>query len=100
MAQFLFTFMMALIIFCSVTSTGSRANSGHGHLKVKLMESIENVVGNSTGDIEAMMSFRMLSDVIGRVSPDFTAGGMFTVGKSLILTTTGAMVTYGVLLFQ
>lgn len=100
MGQFLYTFLMALVIFCSVTRTGSGANSSHGNLKVKLMESIENVLGNSTCHIETMMSFRMLSDVIGSVSPNFTAGGMFTVDKSLILTTIGAMVTYGVLLFQ
>lgn len=94
-----FTFALSLVIFFALTLTGSQVNSEYGSLKLALLEIAENVL-NSHADVSIMTAFKVMSDCITNFNPSFTGGEMFTINKSLILTTTGAVLTYGVLLFQ
>ncbi|GFS35262.1 uncharacterized protein NPIL_570431 [Nephila pilipes] len=100
LAQLVITFLMSIVIFFSLTCTGGRANLAHCFLKVKVFECIDTILNKTSFDVEILMTFKVLSQSISDVPTNFTAGDMFSINKSLILTTAGAMVTYGVLMFQ
>ncbi|GIY55407.1 uncharacterized protein CDAR_531 [Caerostris darwini] len=100
LGQCLLTFLMSVVIFFSLTTAGGSANLAHNFLKVKVLESIDNILDKVPYEIEIMSTYKILSESITNVPIDFTAGDMFSINKTLILTTAGAMVTYGVLMFQ
>lgn len=93
------TFLLSVAIFVGITLTGSKANTEYESLKLALLESTENVL-SSHQDLQTMTAFKLMSDSIINLHPSFTGGNMFAINMSLFLTTSGAILTYGVVLFQ
>lgn len=98
-SQMSITFIMALVIFFALTYSGSRISSTYESLKFRIMESSEHVFSRYY-DTQMLATFKMLAECINGSQPSFTGGGMFTISKGLILTTAGALITYGVVIFQ
>lgn len=99
LSQMMISLILSVIIFFALTSTGSKANDEFESLQLTTVESAEQVLVRYY-DTQNVLSFRVLTDSIVNLRPTFTGWNLFTINKSLILTTAGAMITYGVLVFQ
>lgn len=97
--QVIINLAMALLIFFSLTYTGESVHSNHENLKMLMIEGVEKIF-NVTEDYHMMSIYGMFIESVNNINIYFTGADMFQINKSLILTTAGAMLTYGVIIFQ
>lgn len=91
-------FTSILIFFC-LTHTGSLVRSQYINLKMILIRKIKSVF-TITDDTQILLTYKLLIDTVNSLSIYFTVADMFSISKDLTLTTMGAMLTYGMIIFQ
>ncbi|GIY54970.1 uncharacterized protein CDAR_22411 [Caerostris darwini] len=98
-AYMVWNLVFAVFLFSRLTLSGSRVGKESIKLKNICMDCSKRIVSFST-DESVLRTFSLLLGGIKDTNLKVTGGGMFAVEKSLFLTVTGTMVTYGVVLFQ
>lgn len=98
-SQMITGLLMAIILFFSLTISATNVTYEYDNLKFLLMEGAEKLL-TLTDNEDILSTYRMFFDTVMGIRIYFTGAEMFEINKSLILTTAGALITYGVMIFQ
>ncbi|KFM78150.1 hypothetical protein X975_24009, partial [Stegodyphus mimosarum] len=88
LVQAALTFIMGLVIFFSLTNTGSPVISQYETLKSIITKNTENIF-MEVSDTQIMIICNSLIQIVNNNYACFTGGGMFNINKGLLLTTAG-----------
>lgn len=93
-------FTFSLFSFFSMTLTGDRVQTNHEELKHNLISTLYLILKRTEKRGNEIKWFSLLSSEIKSYNLNVTGGNMFIISNSLILSVAGALITYGVLIFQ
>lgn len=91
--------LMAIVLFFSLTFSATNVTYEYDKLKFILLDGAEKLL-TLTDNEKILSTYRMFFDSVMSIRIYFTGAGMFEINKGLILTTAGALITYGVMVFQ
>lgn len=92
-------FIYSLFSFFSMTFTGNKVQRNHEKCKDSLLNSLILILNRCENGKE-IERFSLMAAEIKSHDLHLTGGNMFVLNNSLILSVAGALITYGVLLFQ
>lgn len=93
-------FRFTISCFLSMTLTGNRVQINYEELKHNLISSLTLILNRNEKRFEEIEWFSLMASEIKSYDLQVTGGSMFVLSNSLILSVAGALITYGVLIFQ
>ena len=97
--QMLTALMMAIILFFSLTFSAVKVIYEYENLQFLLMDASEKLL-TLTDNPRVLSTYKMFVDNVMGLRIYFTGANMFEIDNTLILTTVGGLITYGVIIFQ